>query len=100
MANGKTSIARDFRYVDIEKTNISINVNNNTTIDLTNDVSTNTPANYEFDHLEFLGAWPRSTWTNAIVSRVYAHDLDKRILRLVTKGTQGYNVKVRIWYRG
>lgn len=66
-------------------------------IDFRNDIELNRPGNYTFDHLEYLGAWPASTFTDAIVAR--ANDNASGILYLTTLKEQNYTIRALAWYR-
>lgn len=99
MAVGNKSIYKNYVYVDVAKNNIPLIVNNVNHIDFISEVTNNQPNGYTFDHLEYLGSWPATTWDSGLVTRVYAHDLEKRSLSVTTRAAQNYRIKVRIWYR-
>lgn len=98
MANGSTEFCNGMTCVLFEKTvTLTVNKNNANEIDFSDDILHNTPGPYKFDHLEYLGVWPLSTWTNAIVS--CASGWSDTSIFLQTLSTQNFTVRVLCWYR-
>lgn len=103
MATGK--IKKDMLdYVRADLTlsgvNLTANKSDANSVDFSSLVDSNTPAGYEFDHLEFVGVWPQGSWTNAIVTRCMAtNSFTQKNLSLATTTTQNYIVKAIAWYK-
>lgn len=82
--------------------NIEINANSSTNIDLSTYISDNCPDGYVFDHFEFAGYWPMSTWTNALVCMCNRGErgAEEQTAFFTASSNQRYTISIFVWYRG
>ena len=98
MASGTTVIRRDMQCYFFEKeVTLTVGQNNANQIDFSSEIANNRPGGYVFDHLEYVGAWPMSTWDNAVVGLMRGSD-EKKIY-VTTMSTQRFTIRAWCWYR-
>lgn len=98
MATGEFKRQTNWASVEIRKS-APLTINQNNTVSFSTEIDNNTPAGYTFHHIELLGAWPLSTWTNAFVTKIcYSNVIGRKSIDLTTTGTQNYSINIKAWY--
>lgn len=91
----------EYRVV-LTKSSVSLTANqsNANNVDFTSEIAAAQPSGKTFKRLEFLGAWPGQTWTNAVVVRAFRSSTESdKYLELVTMQTQTYNIRAVAVYK-
>ena len=92
-----TSLTNYLVAIDLTVDNFSLTANNNAVVDYSGAVAQNTPTGYKFLCLEYAGAWPKTTWANAIVSLGRINNELKQI-SVVSLSTQAYAIRTTAYY--
>lgn len=91
----------EYRVV-LTKSSVSLTANqsNANNVDFTSEIAAAQPSGKTFKRLEFLGAWPGQTWTNAVVVRAFRSSTESdKYLELVTMQTQTYTIRAVAVYK-